>query len=159
MYYKNKKLAKRKKKMVLKDIHLGLGYQSFIPHKLPMVASEKLVLKHSSFPPVWLRPIPDLWAGEVVSSSGVCYEAVLTGIGLPPCPTTVTITYLNKVCFVLLDLQNQEKLCYGLVPVLWEGSCRLASSAGCAWLGGCHHAVPVQMAGPIQRHIQVYAFP
>lgn len=56
MYYKNKKLAKRKKKMVLKDIHLGLGYQSFIPHKLPMVASEKLVLKHSSFPPVWLDP-------------------------------------------------------------------------------------------------------
>lgn len=51
MYYKNKKLAKRKKEMVLKDIHLGLGYQSFIPHKLPMVASEKLVLKHSSFPP------------------------------------------------------------------------------------------------------------
>lgn len=36
--------------MVLKDIHLGLGYQSFIPHKLPMVTSEKLVLKHSSFP-------------------------------------------------------------------------------------------------------------
>lgn len=109
MYYKNKKLAKRKKKMVLKDIHLGLGYQSFIPHKLPMVASEKLVLKHSSFPPVWLRPIPDLWAGEVVSSSGVCYEAVLTGIGLSPRPTTVTITYLNKVCFVLLDLQNPGK--------------------------------------------------
>ncbi|EDM14649.1 rCG46917, isoform CRA_g [Rattus norvegicus] len=47
----------------------------------------------------------------------------------------------------------------GPVPVLWEGSCRLASSAGCAWLGGCHHTIPVQMAGPIQRHIQVYAFP
>lgn len=56
--------------MVLKDIHLGLGYQSFIPHKLPMVTSEKLVLKHSSLP--CMAKTHSLFVNKRLQAAAVC---------------------------------------------------------------------------------------